>query len=96
MMLGRSGVVLVALLVVGISPYIGIGVHWLYVKEVMIVQSSPMISYIGLGMKQWTHVRIVILIYPIIEIIAFKTGIVGEFVIFSISVHIRRRRGRNT
>ncbi len=29
--------------------------NWLYVKEVMIVQSSPMISYIGLGMKQWTQ-----------------------------------------
>ncbi|MCH5165326.1 MAG: M60 family metallopeptidase [Clostridiales bacterium] len=30
-------------------------VNWLYVKEVMIAHTSPTISYIGLGMKQWTE-----------------------------------------
>ncbi len=29
--------------------------NWLYFKEVLIVQSTPAISYIGLGMKQWTQ-----------------------------------------
>lgn len=29
--------------------------NWLYVKEILIVQSSPLISYIGLGMQQWTE-----------------------------------------
>ena len=27
---------------------------WVYVKEVLIVQSSPLISYIGLGYGKWT------------------------------------------
>lgn len=30
-------------------------INWLYVKEVMIVQSSPLISYIGLGYGSWTQ-----------------------------------------
>ena len=29
--------------------------NWLYFKEVLIVQSAPAISYIGLGMRQWTQ-----------------------------------------
>ena len=28
---------------------------WVYFKEVLIVQSSPAVSYIGLGMKKWTQ-----------------------------------------
>ncbi|MDE6075122.1 MAG: M60 family metallopeptidase, partial [Clostridia bacterium] len=27
--------------------------NWLYIKEVLIVHSSPNVSYIGVGMKQW-------------------------------------------
>lgn len=33
---------------------------WVYFKEVLIVQSSPIISYIGLGMKQWEEPRFTI------------------------------------
>lgn len=28
---------------------------WLYIKEILIVQSSPTISYIGAGLRQWTE-----------------------------------------
>ena len=31
------------------------GDRWLYVKEVLVVQSSPAVSYIGLGLAKWTE-----------------------------------------
>ncbi|MBD5583559.1 MAG: hypothetical protein HDQ88_00520 [Clostridia bacterium] len=30
------------------------GERWVHIKEVLIVQSSPAVSYIGVGMSQWT------------------------------------------